>query len=200
MDNVHGLDVYERKGNEDFPSVNATVTVSIAPTTLLDEITACFDETVGLQESEHTAVLSIALSKIAREPLAEAVLCISALELLSTARWTGAQREALKRAHKEVRNSNDLSEHERKEVLDALQGVLKYKSIGASVKQKMRELGFTDVDVNTFLDVYKLRSDIFHGSIMGRARHVELGTKARDICARVVLRAAGQRRDDRSGS
>lgn len=77
--NVHGLYIYEHKGNEAFVHVDATGTVTANATSLFDAMTLAFDEVAGIGEREHTALVLLALSKVAHEPLAEAALCISAV-------------------------------------------------------------------------------------------------------------------------
>src|ERR1700730_10946923 len=84
LPNVHGLFIYEREGNEVFFHLSANARVTTDPSMFLNGMASSFDETPGLGEREQTALALIALSKIAREPLAEAALCISAVEYLST--------------------------------------------------------------------------------------------------------------------
>ena len=100
LPNVHGLFIYKREGNEVFFHMSANARVTIDPSMFLNGMASSFDETPGLGEREQTALALIALSKIASEPLAEAALCISAVEFLSTdAPWTPAQLELLTNPH-----------------------------------------------------------------------------------------------------
>jgi hypothetical protein len=191
LPNVHGLLVYEEKGNEYFGGVSGTGTVRVQPGPLLSEIASAFDQGTNLGENEQTALTLIALSKIAREPLAEAVLCISAVEFLSTdAPWTAAQRELLKNLRHEASDSNALPKHEADEVASSLQPI--FKGVLQSIRRRMLALGFDEANWESFREVYKLRSDIFHGTIIGRDKHVELATRARQICASIVLAAANR--------
>jgi hypothetical protein len=199
LPNVHGLFIYEREGNEVFMQMNAVGKVTIDPAPFLSEIAASFDETVGLGEREETALTLIALSKAAREPLAAAVLCISAVEFLSTdAPWSPAQLELLDKLQAQASGSTELHREEAKEVAGALGRVFR-TSIRQSIKRKMTALGFTETDWRSFDEVYNLRSGIFHGSTTGRDRHHELECKAREICARIVLVAA-QRTQPKNGT
>jgi hypothetical protein len=190
--NVHGLDVYKREGNEVFMQPNGIGRVTIDPAPFLNEIAASFDETAGLGEREQIALGLIALSKIAREPLAEAALCISAVELLSdgpdNAPWTTAQKSLLKKLRAQASDATELPDDEAKQVACALQSV--FQSISKRIERKMKALELTDADCLFFKKVYDLRSRIFHGPETGRDQHTELANKARDICARIVLAAA----------
>lgn len=188
MPNVHGLLIYERQGNEVFFDVGATFKVSIDPGSFFTETASSFDLADGLGSREHTALTLLALSKSAREPLAEATLCISAVEYLSSDKpWTPDQCDLLKRLQEQAA-STELPSGQAKDVASALQAV--FKSIRQSIKRKMIALGFTDTDVNAFDELYELRSRIFHGSITARQKHAELASKAREICTRIVLAAA----------
>jgi len=128
------------------------------------------------------------LSKTAGDPLAEAALCISAVEFLSTdAPWTAAQLDLLTILKTQAAASTELPAAEAKEVAAAIERV--FKSIRQSIKRKIIALDLTEADWKLFDDVYALRSRIFHGSVIGRERHTELATKAREICARIVMAA-----------
>lgn len=191
MPNVHGILVYERTGNETFIQVSATASVTESPSVFFDQVGSCFDEMAELDERERTALTLISLSKLAREPLAEAALCISAVEYLSAdASWTPAQVKLLGELKFYAASSVDLPENEAREVADGIERI--FKSIRQSIKRKIRSLDLPNNDWKLFDEVYSLRSGIFHGSIVGRTRHVELASKAREICARIVL-AAEQR-------
>lgn len=190
MPNVHGLLVYEREGTERFVQINATGTITINPALVFSEIALSFDGAVGVGVREQTALSLISLSKIAREPLAEAVLCISAVEFLSSdiSPWTDAQLELLNALRVHVLASTDRSNDEAKQVADALEH-LRRKTVRQSIKRKMTALGFSPAEWKTFEEVYKLRSGIFHGTITARERYAELAERAREICTRIVLSA-----------
>jgi hypothetical protein len=193
LQNVHGLFVYEREGNEVFFHLNASARVTMDPSMFLNGMASSFDETSGLGEREETALALIALSKIAREPLAEAALCISAVEFISTdTPWTPAQLELLTKLQAQAAASTELPQDEAKEIADGLKNV--FKSIRQSIKRKMTALGLTETNWKSFDDVYSLRSGIFHGSITGRDRYIELATKARSICSCIVMAAANKAR------
>lgn len=82
---VHGLFIYEREGKEAFLRISAEASVRPNPSsTFANQVTSSFDDSGGLREREQTALSLIGFSKMAREPLAQAILCISAVELLST--------------------------------------------------------------------------------------------------------------------
>ena len=188
MPNVHGLLIYEREGNELFFGASANATVSIDPSAFVDQLTVSFHESSELGEREQTALTLIALSKTAGDPLAEAALCISAVEFLSIdVPWTSAQLDLLTILKTQAATSTQLPVAEAKEVADAIERV--FKSIRQSVKRKIIALGLPKADWKLFDDVYVLRSGIFHGSVIGRERHTELASKAREICARIVMAA-----------
>ena len=77
LSNVHGLFIYEREGNEVFFHMSANARVTTDPSMFLNGMASSFDVTSGLGEREQTAVALIALSKTAREPLAEAAMYLS---------------------------------------------------------------------------------------------------------------------------
>ena len=192
MPNVHGLMIYESEGNELFFSAKANAVVSIDPSRFLDTLKLSFHDIHEIGEREQTALSLIALSRIAGDPLAEAALCISAVEFLSTSEpWTDAQRNLLTSLKSKAAASTELREAEAKEVADAIENGV-FKSIRQSIKRKIFALGLREADWKSFDDVYVLRSKIFHGRIIGRDRHAELATKARDICTRIV-KAAGNK-------
>lgn len=196
MPNVHGLSVYERTGNEFFLQFDAKASVTQDPKMFFDELKSCFGEVEGLGEREQTALALIALSKLAREPLAEATLCISAVEYLSAdTPWTSAQLKLLGELKSNALSSPDLSPAEAHEVADGIGRI--FRSIRQSIKRKVKSLGLSDEDWKLFDDVYSLRSKIFHGSIVGKKQHVELASRARVICARVVLAAEQSARSNR---
>lgn len=194
MPNVHGLSVYERQGNEVFFQFSATGLVTADPSSFLNGVAASFQQTSGIGEREQTALVLMALSAAALEPLAVAALCISAVELLSTdAPWTPDQRELLAKLRAEAAASTELPQDEAKEVADAVERV--FRSVRQSIKRRLTALGLTE-DWKAFDEIYSLRSGIFHGSIVGREQHVELATKAREICARIVDAAAKKAHED----
>jgi hypothetical protein len=85
LPHVHGLFIYEREGKEAFLRISAEASVRPNPSsTFANQVTSSFDDSGGLREREQTALSLIGFSKMAREPLAQAILCISAVELLST--------------------------------------------------------------------------------------------------------------------
>ena len=171
-----------------FFGFSASGIVSIDPSAFVDQLTATFRESPDIGEREQTALTLIALSKTAGDPLAEAALCISAVEFLSTdVPWTPAQLDLLTILKTQAAASMKLPTAEAKEVADAIDRV--FKSIRQSVKRKVFALGLTEADWKLFDAVYILRSGIFHGSAIGRERHTELATKAREICARIVMAA-----------
>ena len=193
MPNVHGLSVYQREGNEVFFHLDATARVTIEPTSFLDAIVLSFDANPRLEEREKLALCLIALSKMAVEPLAEAVLCISAVEYISTASpWAPGQLALLSRLRAEASDSTELSLDEAMDVAKAITAT--FKSIRQSIKRKMTSLGLTDAEWKSFDDMYTLRSGIFHGSITGKDKHVQLASDARTICTRIVLAAANASR------
>jgi hypothetical protein len=193
MPNVHGLLVYERTGRESFLQFNATVVVAENPQRVIDEISSSFDLIDGLGVRERIALTLVASSKMAREPLAEAALCISAVEFLSSdIPWSVAQRNLLEKLQLFAASSPDLPEDEAREVADGIKRV--FKSIRQSIRRKMKSLGLTEEDWKAFDEVYSLRSSIFHGAVVDKSRHTELASKARKICTRVVLAAEMQAR------
>ena len=126
LPNVHGLYIYEREGNEVFFHLSANARVTTDPSMFLNGMASSFDETPGLGEREQTALALIALSKIAREPLAEAALCISAVEYLSTdAPWTPAQLELLTKLQAQAVASTELPQDEAKEAAEGVRRVFK---------------------------------------------------------------------------
>jgi hypothetical protein len=197
MPNVHGLQIYERTGSEVFFQLDATASVSEDPAMFFDEVGFAFEEVIGLGEREQTALNLIALSKLAREPLAEAALCISAIEYLSAiAPWTLAQDQLLQKLKSNALSSSELPIHEAREVADGIERI--FKSIRQSIKRLIKSLGLSEDDWKAFDEVYSLRSGIFHGTIVGKKHHVELASKARTICARIVLAAEKQARSSAS--
>ena len=195
LPSIHGLHVYERRGNELFLDASATIRVAIDPSKFLDGIATCFDVATGIGGREETALVLIALSRSAKEPLAEAALCISAVEFLANdTPWSDKQFTLLETLQAHARASTDLPSDEAEEVAVALQQ--SFKSVRQAIKRTMTRLGFSDDEWRTFDAVYKLRSGIFHGKITDRMRHVELASSARTICARIVSAAADAARRD----
>lgn len=187
--NVHGLHVYERKGGEVFVSIDATITVTTDATSLFDAIGTAFGKVSSIGEREQTALILLTLSKMAREPLAEAVLCISAVEFLSVdGEWTGAQRSLLAELQC-LAAGRALPNDEACQVADAIGRMFK-NGVLKSIRTKMSALGFTHDDLKEFGKIYDLRSAIFHGEVPDRRKYGELAINARAICARIVLRAA----------
>jgi hypothetical protein len=126
MQSVHGLYVYERQGNEVFPEFSAIMAVTMDPSKFFEGLAASFQEIRGIGEREQTALALIALSKTAREPLAEAVLCISAVEYLSRDEpWTSAQCKLLAKLQAEAAASAELPKEEAKEVAKAIEPVFR---------------------------------------------------------------------------
>jgi hypothetical protein len=99
----------------------------------LNGMASSFDVTPGLGEREQTALALIALSKNARESLAEAALC-TAVEYLSTdAPWTPAQLELLTKLQAQAVASTELPQDEAKEAAEGVRRV--FKSIRQSIKR-----------------------------------------------------------------
>ncbi|QAY95099.1 hypothetical protein CWB41_04620 [Methylovirgula ligni] len=189
LSDVHGLAVYEDDGNCDFYHLEGRVTVTADPTTFLNAAVSAFDEVDGLDEDQAAALNLIGLSKSAREPLAEAVLCISAVELLShESPWTNDQLALLENLKQQATSSTGLPIEQAEEVAKAIGSDSVFKSIRQSIKRTFAEMGMSDADWKAFDDIYDLRSKIFHGKLKrgNQVKHRELAYKARDICARFV--------------
>lgn len=181
-----GLHVYERQGNEQFSRLDAAMTVLANPQMFLDAVISTFDEASGLSEEESAALSLIGLSRLAQEPLAEAALCIAAVELISSEEpWTQAQLDLIGKLSDQASAAADLPRDQAEEVAKAISDGV-FKSIRQKIKRKMFAIGMNQSDWDSFKAVYKLRGGIFHGGITSQDKHRELANSARDICARIV--------------
>lgn len=184
--NVHGIEVYLRRGNEQFISFSANATVHMQAKAFSAEIKAAFSEIERVGDRERSALELMALANIASHPLARASLSLAAVELLSSGGgWTDPQKQLLKRLQQEALNDSSLPPAEAALVGDSIGRAFRL-SIRQSVKAKMAELGLSEEDWREFDGVYGLRSKVFHGGLPSASAYQDLSRRAVTICTKIV--------------
>ena len=187
LPNVHGLFVYEKEGNETFISISATGVVRGDPSLMVASLQDARAANLDWDNRLAAAIELVLLSKMAKEPLSEAALSISALEHLAADMPWSDRQLALLKSLEQVALTSDLEEDERAEVAKAV--AQSFKSIRQSIRTMLRRLRFDANDLKTFDRLYGLRSGVFHGSNLNREQYQLLANEAREFCTKVVLAA-----------
>jgi len=193
LPDVHGAQVYQREGNERVLSISATGYASHDPDRLSEAVNVAMEEKLEPVPKLAAAIEMIALSMMAREPLAEAALCLAAVEMVALRDpWSTNQHALIERLIEVATAATDLATEEAIEVGEAVKKV--HKSIRQGIKGLILDtLGMQPAEWKEFDRVYSLRSTIFHSTkkeMPSRELQKELAERARSICARIVLNAA----------
>lgn len=194
LSDVHGVQVYRFTGNEFRLQVKIGISVPQDTKQLISAVDAAMG-VVGsrpLSEDQSNAARLIALARMPIDPLASATLHIAAVELLASREFTPRQKKLKKdlAAHfKNMVEKPDGLDDDDKEILHLIRD--RHPSVARSVTLMMRRLGFSEADIGAFKkEVYKVRSDIFHGEeVPTRDRINSLHAAANRLCPRVVLTA-----------
>lgn len=190
LDDLHGVEIYQRTGREFTMVFEAEVSVSQPHVNFFDSVNSEMQSPAILSPRVAAALEMVAISKMARESLSEAALCIAAVEMLaSDAPWSGPQLRLINEMADLAKHSRSTSVEEAHEVGTSIKN--SFRSIRQSLKRLIIErLKLPDGDWKEFDDVYSLRSAVFHGAEpFDREKHVALATRARHICTRIVLAA-----------
>ncbi|WP_141728400.1 hypothetical protein [Devosia insulae] len=187
VENIHGTQVYWDDGRQKFVSVKADATVHANAEMLAAALTATFDHQLSPTARALAALEILSLSRMAREPLAEATLCVAAVELLALREdWTSEQRELLRALKKHAEEVAP----DQPEVADAVGKA--YKSVRGGIKELiLSTLGLGDSTWKEFDAVYGMRSNIFHGlEPISRHSISDFARNARPVCERIVIAGA----------
>lgn len=161
------------------------------PESVISGLENAQEENLDWDERLAAAIDLVVLSKMAREPLAEAALAISAVEhLAQETPWSTGQTALLEALKKTASENEYLPEHEKLEVIKAIE--LTFKSVRQSIRNKLKNLGFDAHDLREFDRIYGLRSGIVHGTILNPDLHPELAQSAQAFCTRIILAAIEQ--------
>jgi hypothetical protein len=190
-DDIHGLDVYEDDGTVSVLSASGTAITSMAPSVIFAEIDSRMSTAPSLEPKVATALLMLADALSALEPLAKAVLAVSAVELLAQGYSWDVHQNALILAaakHAGADNSVQLAEEDRRAVVDAIERAYKV-GVTEGIRRLLSRLNLDELKAD-WKTVYARRSQIFHGiSPLPRSGDVDFASKALELSKQIVLAA-----------
>jgi hypothetical protein len=189
--NVHGLAILPDDDLTRFPLVHIEATVRADPAQFegaLTELAA--GQWVQLSAAaEGVRLLNLAL--LNPQPLAQAVLAISAVEALGQDQeWTDAQTALLAQLAAQVEAGTSGQGDERMEIADALRRGLHRFGLRQGVMRVLARLELQHLR-KEWDRVYGIRSGLFHGTAQLAEHEIaELATSAITLCGRIILTLA----------
>jgi len=161
--NVHGLMVLPDDDNTRIAIVQATGSVTANPEQFTSALNELGESKNITYDQKGTRLLNFAL--MTSEPLAQMVLCISAVEDLGqNEKWNGAQSKLIEKLAAVASESTETSEVERSEVVDAIRKGLFRVSLRQGVMRLLERLELNDLR-GEWDRLYAIRSGIFHGTV-----------------------------------
>ena len=188
LPDVHGLSIAPADQETQFMSMNATGELAHDPEEFIRSIEEATAK--GVPDNVMRAIRVLNHAQITKSPLAQVVLAISSVEALSAvnAGWSDSQIEMIEHAKNWI-TSKFGDADEAREVGEAISKV-RTQSLRQEAKQLLKENGLMAY-WQEWNQVYKRRSDLFHGRTGGDERDVvELGQDAVMICGKIVLSIA----------
>jgi hypothetical protein len=191
--NVHGLSILPDDDNTRFPVIDAQGTVTADPghfVSALRELGGDAEISLGAA-SNVVRLLNFAL--MTSEPLAQMVLCFSAVEELGQNRkWSKSQKELIERLAVTAEETSEGTASERAEVADAIRKGLFPLGLLQGVKRLLSRFGLGS-EWDEWDRLYRIRSGLFHGT--ARLSDDEIHQAARDtvtLCGRIILAIAAK--------
>ncbi len=189
--NVHGLSILPDDDNTRFPVIDAQGAVTADPehfASALRELGGDAEISLGAA-SNAIRLLNFAL--MTSEPLAQTVLCFSAVEELGQNRkWSKSQKDLIERLAVTAEGTSEGTASERAEVADAIRKGLFPLGLRQGVKRLLSRFGL-DSELDEWDRLYGIRSGLFHGT--ARLSDDKIRQAARDtvtLCGRIILAIA----------
>ncbi len=185
--NVHGLDVFPQNPPAVIFAFSGTGMVLFSAQMFLDFLNNALRELPDALPRSHAALVLLNAALINPEPLAQLVLSISAVEMLSQGEaWSDAQRDYLAKLAVDALQAPGLTVVEAKEIAEAIK-----RSFRVSVRQGVLRL-LKKLDLDALKDqwetIYDSRSRIFHGQLQLESSEIsQLAGTATMICSKIVL-------------
>jgi hypothetical protein len=186
--NIHGLSILPDDDNTRFPLIDGQATVTADPehlTSALRELGENGEISLG---AASNAVRLLNLALMTSEPLAQMVLCFSAVEELGqNQKWSEAQEALIIDLAVAAKESSKGTAQERAEVAQAIQKGLFPLSLRQGVMRLLSRLDLDDLR-GEWDRLYAVRSGLFHGT--ARLSDSEINQAALEtvtLCGRVIL-------------
>jgi hypothetical protein len=186
--NVHGLSILPDDDNTRFPVIHFQATVTADPEHLTSALKELGENGELFFGTASNAVRVLNLALMTSEPLAQMVLCFSAVEELGqTEKWSETQEALIEDVAVTAEESTKGTAQDRAEVAQAIQKGLFRLSLRQGVMRLLSSLGLDHL--RTEWDrLYAVRSGLFHGT--DRLSDAEINNAALDtvtLCGRVIL-------------
>ena len=190
--NIHGLDVFPDRANTSWFTINGTATVSSSPTPIIEDLGSL---AVGNHEVPQDILDALRIwneALISKEPAAQAVLAISAVEMLAQEeKWSIEQKLAIQIIEESVRSQDGISLDEREEILDALKRMHRF-GINQGFRRLFAKLGLTDL-WKPWSEVYSKRSQFLHGIVYSnRGDQSVMVHPALSMSGRIIITALSE--------
>lgn len=188
--NVHGLDIYEDLPGTSWFWMEGTATVTANPAPIIEEIQQLFSSMPDKEPSGFDSVRLLNEALISREPAAQLVLAIAAVEHLANgAQWTQPQIRALSRLAQFAESDTELDTDEKFELSEMLRKSQHRMSVRQSHRRLLLDLGLGNL-WKSWDALYARRSAILHGLSYSRdSERSRIVHPALSLAARIVLTA-----------
>lgn len=187
--NIHGIDVFEDVGNVGFANIEATASILVEPTPILDGINAFFPSVAKMSQRGKDILLLLNWSLMNQEPVARILFAVSAVEMLGQGeKWSDAQKKAIARLKESALKDKDVTPSEANEVAEAVDRMHKVGLIQGVVRL-LKSLGLGHLE-KAWKTLYKERSTLVHGlAPQPGADYSDLARRTILLCGHILLTA-----------
>jgi hypothetical protein len=191
--NVHGLDVFVDRPSTRIFDISAKGTVHVAPEPLLRDLDEIVQAAVIPSERTADVILLLNYALMRREPVAQIVFAISAVEALGQGEgWSEDQKQLLREIAIAAEQSVIGTDSKRQEVAAAIRKGLHRLTLRQGVFRLLDRLGLQHLK-KPWDDLYADRSTLVHGlAPQAGAEYGTLATSAVNLCGQILLRAVAQ--------
>jgi hypothetical protein len=185
--NVHGLIVVPDDGHSKCVDMNITAAVTADPVALIESLTELGDAGPVRMASASAGIGLLNLALLAKEPLTQTVLAVSAVEALGQGEnWTDTQKAILEKLAYSVENEPNAGA-EQQEIADALRRSIHRIGLRQGVLRVLSRLGLDHLR-KEWDRLYGLRSGVFHGTAqLNNSEMSQLGYDAITLCGKIIV-------------
>jgi hypothetical protein len=190
-DNVHGLDVFLDDPSTRICALNMTAVIRASPDPFLGDLDELVRTAVAPSPQITYVVLLLNYALMHREPAAQIVFAVSAVEALAQDEtWSSDQRRLLSQLAVAADESAIGTESDRQEVSDAIRKSLFRLSLRQGVFRLLRRLDLERLR-KQWDDLYDERCALIHGLAPRRgANYGNLAHRTIGLCGQILLKAA----------
>jgi hypothetical protein len=192
-DDVHGVDVFQDQQHVRIGQIRMVGMVRAPSEPFLTDLDSLYKVVDGGTERARDIVLLLNYALTRRDPVAQFVFAISAVEMLGQEEtWSDSQRKLLAQLASAAEDSTVASSSECREVADAIRRSTQKISLRQGVIRLLESLGLTELR-KKWDELYEERSRLVHGlAPQPGVRYDELAFRTVSLCARILLTAVAR--------